>query len=118
MPVAQVECPRAVLTSMPEQVPGELRSRRRPVDPTGKAGRCVGHSVRVADDPVPAGSETIADNRHGKVIGPSIPLERDEDDVRRAVAPLGAAVGPVPEETGKTENELARVCDLRRSMPE
>ncbi len=65
-----------------------------------------------------SGSETIAVNRHGKVIGFYIPLERDEDEVRRAVAQLGAAVGQVLEETGMTEQELARVFDLRRPMPE
>ena len=65
-----------------------------------------------------SGSETIAVNRHGKVIGFYIPLERDEDEVRRAVAQLGAAVGQVLEETGMTEEELARVFDLRRPMPE
>ena len=32
-----------------------------------------------------SGSEPIAVNRHGKVIGFYIPLERDEDEVRRAV---------------------------------
>jgi len=46
-----------------------------------------------------SGSETIAVNRHGKVIGFYIPLERDEDEVRRAIAKLGAAVGQVLEET-------------------
>lgn len=65
-----------------------------------------------------SGSETIAVNRHGKVIGFYIPLERDEDEVRRAVAKLGAAVGQVLEETGMTEEELAQVFDLRRPMPE
>ena len=65
-----------------------------------------------------SGSETIAVNRHGKVIGFYIPLERDEDEVRRAVARLGAAVGQVLEETGMTEEELARVFDLRQPMPE
>jgi antitoxin (DNA-binding transcriptional repressor) of toxin-antitoxin stability system len=65
-----------------------------------------------------SGSEAIAVNRHGKVIGFYIPLERDEDEVRRAVDQLGAAVGQVLEETGMTEHELARVFDLRRPMPE
>ncbi|MDA8286543.1 MAG: hypothetical protein M0Z42_25335 [Actinomycetota bacterium] len=64
-----------------------------------------------------SGSETIAINRHGKVIGFYIPLDRDEDEVRRAVARLGAAVGQVLEEAGMTEEELARLFDLRRPMP-
>ncbi len=65
-----------------------------------------------------SGSETIAVNRNGKVIGFYIPLERDEDEVRRAVAKLGVAVGQVLEETGMTEEELAKVFELRRPMPE
>ncbi len=64
------------------------------------------------------GSETTAVNRHGKVIGFYIPLERDEDEVRRAVAQLGAAVSQVLEETGMTEQELSRVFDLRRPVSE
>jgi hypothetical protein len=46
------------------------------------------------------------------------PDERDEDEVRRAVAKLGVAVGQVLEETGMTEEELAKVFDLRQPMPE
>ena len=65
-----------------------------------------------------SGSETIAVNRNGKVIGFYIPLERDEDEVRRAVAKLGVAVGQVLDETGMTEEELAKVFELRRPMPE
>ena len=65
-----------------------------------------------------SGSETIAVNRNGKVIGFYIPLERDEDEVRRAVAKLGVAVGQVLEETGMTEEELAKVFELRRPVPE
>ncbi|MDA8314366.1 MAG: hypothetical protein M0010_04215 [Actinomycetota bacterium] len=64
-----------------------------------------------------SGSETIAVNRHGKVIGFYIPLDRDEDEVRRAVARLGAAVGQVLQEAGMAEEELARLLDLRRPMP-
>jgi len=65
-----------------------------------------------------SGSETIAVNRHGKVIGFYIPLERDEDEVRRAVAKLGAAVEKVLGESGMAEEELARLFDLRRPMSE
>jgi crotonobetainyl-CoA:carnitine CoA-transferase CaiB-like acyl-CoA transferase len=54
-----------------------------------------------------SGSETIAVNRHGKVIGFYIPIERDDDEVRRAVAKLGATVEKVLEDTGLTEEELA-----------
>ncbi len=65
-----------------------------------------------------SGSETIAVNRHGKVIGFYIPLERDEDEVRRAVAKLGATVEKVLEESGMSEEELGQLLDLRRPMPE
>ena len=65
-----------------------------------------------------SGSETIAVNRHGKVIGFYIPLERDEDEVRRAVAKLGATVEKVLEESGMSEEELGQLFDLRRPMPE
>lgn len=65
-----------------------------------------------------SGSEPIAVNRHGKVIGFYIPLERDEDEVRRAVAKLGSTVGRVLGESGMTEEELAHLFDLRRPMPE
>ncbi len=65
-----------------------------------------------------SGSEPIAVNRHGKVIGFYIPLERDEDEVRRAVAKLGSTVEKVLEESGMSEAELARLLDLRRPMAE
>jgi len=65
-----------------------------------------------------SGSEPIAVNRHGKVIGFYIPLERDEDEVRRAVAKLGSTVEKVLEESGMSEEELAHLLDLRRPMPE
>ena len=65
-----------------------------------------------------SGSETIAVNRHGKVIGFYIPLERDEDEVRRAVAKLAAAVEKVLGESGMAEEALAQLFDLRRPMSE
>ncbi len=49
--VVQVENDCHVLTVMAEQVTCELRSRRRPVDPTGEVELRFGHSVRVADAP-------------------------------------------------------------------
>ena len=52
------------------------------------------------------------------MIGFYIPRERDEDEVRRAVAMLCAAVGQVLEGTGMTEEELAKVFDLRQPTPE
>jgi hypothetical protein len=52
------------------------------------------------------------------VIGFYIPLKRDEDEVRRAVAQLGQAVEQVLDETGMTEDELASLFDMRRPLPE
>lgn len=46
-----------------------------------------------------SGTEPIAVNRHGKVIGFYIPLEGD-DEVERAVALLPATVEKVLERTG------------------
>jgi antitoxin (DNA-binding transcriptional repressor) of toxin-antitoxin stability system len=65
-----------------------------------------------------AGSETVAVNRHGRVIGFYVPLKRDEDEVRRAVAQLGHAVEQVLDETGMSEDELASVFDMRRPVTE
>jgi hypothetical protein len=64
-----------------------------------------------------AGPEPVAVNRHGRVIGFYIPLERDEE-VRRAVAKLGETVEQVLGETGMTEDELAGLFDMRRPLPE
>jgi hypothetical protein len=52
------------------------------------------------------------------VIGFYVPLKRDEDEVRRAVAQLGQAVEQVLGETGMTEDELASLFDMRRPFPE
>jgi antitoxin (DNA-binding transcriptional repressor) of toxin-antitoxin stability system len=61
-----------------------------------------------------AGPEPVAVNRHGKVIGFYIPLRRDEDEVRHALAQLGKAVEQVIDETGLSEDELAGLFDTRR----
>jgi hypothetical protein len=65
-----------------------------------------------------AGPEPVAVNRHGRVIGFYIPLERDEDEVRHAIAKLGETVEQVLSETGMTEDELAGLFDMRRPLPE
>jgi antitoxin (DNA-binding transcriptional repressor) of toxin-antitoxin stability system len=65
-----------------------------------------------------AGPEPVAVNRHGKVIGFYIPLQRDEDEVRHAVAQLGKAVEQVLDETGISEDELGSIFDTRQSFPE
>ncbi len=65
-----------------------------------------------------SGSEPVAVSKHGHVIGFYIPLERDEDEARRAIAGLGKAVERVLQETGMSEEELADLLDLRRALPE
>jgi antitoxin (DNA-binding transcriptional repressor) of toxin-antitoxin stability system len=47
-----------------------------------------------------SGTEPIAVNRHGKVIGFYIPLDRDDDEVERAIALLPATLEKVLERTG------------------
>lgn len=56
----------------------------------------------------------MAVSKHGRVIGFYIPLDRDEDEVRRAVARLGESVEQILDETGLTEDELAVLVDLCR----
>lgn len=60
-----------------------------------------------------AGPDPVAVNRHGKLIGFYLPLKRDENEVRRAVAQLGQAVEQVLDEAGMTEDELASAFDMR-----
>ncbi len=50
------------------------------------------------------------------MIGFYIPLDRDEGEVRRAIAKLGETVGQVLDETGLTEDELARLVELRHPV--
>lgn len=52
------------------------------------------------------------------MIGFYIPVERDENDVQRAVAQLGETVERVLKDTGMDEEELAGLIDLRRTRPE
>jgi hypothetical protein len=65
-----------------------------------------------------SGPDPVAVSKHGHVIGFYIPVERDEDEVRRAVVGLGEAVGQVLQETGMSEEELAGLLDLRRALSE
>jgi antitoxin (DNA-binding transcriptional repressor) of toxin-antitoxin stability system len=64
-----------------------------------------------------AGPEPVAVSRHGKVIGFYIPLRRDEDEVRHAVAQLGEAVEQVIDEIGLSEDELTGLLDTRWPSP-
>jgi hypothetical protein len=61
-----------------------------------------------------SGFDPVAVSKHGRVVGFSIPLERDEDEVRRALVRLGETVGQVVEETGLSEGELAQMFGMRR----
>jgi hypothetical protein len=65
-----------------------------------------------------SGPDPVAVSKHGHVIGFYIPIERDENEVRRAVVGLGEAVGQVLQETGMSEEELAGLLDLRQALPE
>ena len=60
-----------------------------------------------------SGSDPVAVSKHGRVIGFYIPLDREEDEVRQALAKLADTVGQVLDETGLTEVELARLFELR-----
>jgi hypothetical protein len=53
-----------------------------------------------------AGSKPLAILRHGRIIGFYIPVERDEEEVKRAVAHMGEVVSRVLTETGMSEEEL------------
>lgn len=61
-----------------------------------------------------AGSKPLAIRRHGRVIGFYIPVERDEDEVKRAVAKMGDVVSRVLAETGMSEDELVAALNPRR----
>lgn len=61
-----------------------------------------------------SGSDPIAVSKHGCVIGFYIPLDRDEDQVRRDIAKLGQSVQRILDETGMSEDELADLFDLRK----
>lgn len=65
-----------------------------------------------------SGTDAVAVSKHGQVIGFYIPLERNEDEVQRAVVKLGEAVEQVLQETGMNEEALSRLFDLRRPLPE
>lgn len=63
-----------------------------------------------------SGSEPIAINKHGRVIGFYIPLERDDAEVQRAVAHLGSVVDDIVASTGLSEDDLATMLDLRHPL--
>jgi antitoxin (DNA-binding transcriptional repressor) of toxin-antitoxin stability system len=60
-----------------------------------------------------SGSEPVAVSKHGRVVGFYVPLQRDEDEVKAAVAKLGETVSQVLTESGLSEAELAALFELR-----
>ncbi len=67
------------------------------------------------------GTEPLAVERHGKLIGFYIPVESrrsTEDELKEALARLDASVKRVLEETGMTEDDLADYFDLSRPTSE
>ncbi|MGH3504627.1 MAG: hypothetical protein ACRDQA_27570, partial [Nocardioidaceae bacterium] len=60
-----------------------------------------------------SGSDPVAVSKHGRVIGFYIPLERDVEEVERAVARLADSIDRVVAETGLSEDDLAQLLDLR-----
>lgn len=62
--------------------------------------------------------EPLAVSKHGRVIGLYIPVERDHDEVKTALARLGEVVEDVLKGSGMFEEEFAQLFDLRRPLPE
>lgn len=60
-----------------------------------------------------SGSDPVAVSKHGRVIGFYIPLDRDDVEVRRAVARLASTIERVVTEADLSEEELAEALDLR-----
>lgn len=60
-----------------------------------------------------SGPDPVAVNKHGRVIGFYIPVDRDDEEVTRAVARLSETVDRVVAESGLSEDELADDLDVR-----
>ena len=60
-----------------------------------------------------SGSDPVAVSKHGRVIGFYIPLDRDAEEVQRAVARLADSVDQVVAASGLSEDDLADLLDLR-----
>jgi antitoxin (DNA-binding transcriptional repressor) of toxin-antitoxin stability system len=65
-----------------------------------------------------SGSEPVAVNKHGRLIGVYTPVKRDPKRAARALQKLGETVEAIVDETGMTEDELADFFDFRRPLPE
>jgi hypothetical protein len=63
-----------------------------------------------------SGSDPVAVSKHGQVIGFYIPIEANKEQATRALEQLGRAVEEILAQTGMTEDELARLFDLRRAL--
>ena len=68
--------------------------------------------------PYVSGSDPVAVRKHGRVVWFYIPLQRDDDEVPRALARLAETVSQVLDETGLSEEELAQMFDLRQRYAE
>lgn len=65
-----------------------------------------------------SGTEAVAVNKHGRVIGLYFPVKRDQERINRDLDKLGETVQAILGETGMSEDELASFFDLRRPLPE
>jgi antitoxin (DNA-binding transcriptional repressor) of toxin-antitoxin stability system len=61
-----------------------------------------------------SGSDPIAVSKHGRIIGIYVPLERDHDEVRRAIDQFGQTVNQILKETGMNEEELIELLGLNK----
>jgi hypothetical protein len=65
-----------------------------------------------------SGGEPLAVRKHGRVIGFYIPVERDQEEINRALNELGGLVQEIVRDNGMSEEEFAQLLDLRRPLPE
>ena len=65
-----------------------------------------------------SGSDPVAVSKHGQVIGFYIPVERDQEQAKRALEKLGVTVEKVRADSGLSEEELAQLLDLRQQRAE
>ncbi len=65
-----------------------------------------------------SGTEPVAINKHGRVIGFYFPVKRDQERINRTLDQLGETVQGILEDTGMTEDELVEFLDPSLPMPE
>ena len=62
-----------------------------------------------------SGSDMLAVEKHGRLIGYYIPVpQASEEETRQALEQLRSAVQRILDETGMTEDELADLFDLNK----